>query len=321
VPSILSPVQLTAGASLLQNQGLQISANLTAALSAYNSQPFVSPLLYTISNAGNQITANTLTSLKSIGSNNCPALGDSVPTAYAGTIIASTNPPGFTGTIQTTANTYLGNGDLSKFAQGFSSASSYATSTNQFINSAVNSQNYLGNTFTNTNNMVTGSITGVNLATTAFGADLANLGLLWNLNNLGNLGSPLALTQQIYSIVGVIPALSSAFVEEGVPGEVIINITDPAVSVTDTAQKAMYTAMTKIKDPLLSQILQIVGVKTAGITTMADLLNPYLLFPTSFQSLTVTTAQGARAIYTNPEGSINTTLAQQLPPYTLSSVV
>jgi hypothetical protein len=38
-----------------------------------------------------------------------------------------------------------------------------------------------GNTFTNINNMITGGVTNVNLATQAFGNDLDNLGRLINL--------------------------------------------------------------------------------------------------------------------------------------------
>jgi hypothetical protein len=63
------------------------------------------------------------------------------------------------------------------------------------------------------------------------------------------------------------------------------------------------------------------GVTTQGITTMADLLNPVKLFPNSFQSLTVVTKNGQRAIYTNNQGDVNTTLIQELPNYVVSSAV
>ena len=55
---------------------------------------------------------------------------------------------------------------------------------NLFINSAVNSQTYLANTFSSTNDSITGDITTVNLATQAFGSDLANLGQLIDLTDL-----------------------------------------------------------------------------------------------------------------------------------------
>jgi hypothetical protein len=81
----------------------------------------------------------------------------------------------------------------------------------------------------------------------------------------------------------------------------------------------MYQAMTQITGDSLAQILQVMGVKTVGITTMADLLNPQKLFPNSFATLTVKTANGPRAIYSNTTGSVNTNLLKELPNYIISS--
>jgi hypothetical protein len=214
----------------------------------------------------------------------------------------------------------MGNGDLSKFAQALSIADGYASQTNTFVNSAVNSQTYLGNTFTTTNDMITGDITTVNLATTAFAQDLANLGVLIDLNNLDNLGAPLTLVQRIVAIVGNVPVLAVYFIEQGVPGDVVINLNNPTISVTDSVQKLMYEAMLRITGDDLAQILRLIGVTTTGIATMADLLNPVRLFPLSFQSLTAPTAQGPRAIYINSTGSVNSSLAEELPLYVLSSL-
>ena len=47
---------------------------------------------------------------------------------------------------------------------------------------------------------------------------------------------------------------------------------------SEAQQKAMYNAMTQITGDALTQILQILGVTTTGITTMADLLNPVKIF-------------------------------------------
>jgi hypothetical protein len=214
----------------------------------------------------------------------------------------------------------MGNGDLSKFTQALSIADGYASQTNTFVNSAVNSQTYLGNTFTTTNDMITGDITTVNLATPSFAQDLANLGNLIDLNNLDNLGAPLALVQRIVAIVGNVPVLSVYFIEQGVPGDVVINLNNPTISVTDSVQKLMYEAMLRITGDDLAQILRLLGVTTTGIATMADLLNPLRLFPLSFQSLTAPTAQGPRAIYINSTGSVNSSLANELPLYVLSSL-
>jgi len=316
----LTPLQLNATAGLLQNQGLSANAEFVSAVTAYNSTALISPFLTTIELGVGNVSANTISELETLAANSCAALSDSVPAGYA-TLIVSTNPPGFTGLLTTTANTYMGNGDLSKFCQALSISQGYADQTNTFVNSAVNSQTYLGNTFTTMNNMITGSITAINLNTTAFSSDLINLGQLINLKNLNNLGSPLALVQQIYSITGTIPVVSLAFTAAGVPQSVVLNLTNPAVTVTDSAQALMYHAMTQITGDNLTQILIVLGVTTVGIHTMADLLNPVKLFPNSFQTLTTPTKYGPVAIYINSVGSVNTNLKTQLPPYVMSSLV
>jgi hypothetical protein len=110
------------------------------------------------------------------------------------------------------------------------------------------------------------------------------------------------------------------FVAVGIPVDVVINLTSPAVSVTDSIQRLMYTAMTQITGQALNQILSVMGVTTAGITTMADLLNPVKLFPNSFESLTVTTKFGTRGIYVNSSGSVNQSLVTQLPQYVVRTI-
>lgn len=313
----LTALQLDAAAGLLQNQGIGINANLILAISSYTTTNLISPFLNTISvgATGNILSANVLYELKTLAANSCPALSDSVPTAYnsLGTQMTSV--------VLAEANVDICGNNVSKLVQAVNQAEAYTSQTSIFINSAVNSQTYLADTFTTMNNMITGGVTNVNLATGPLGTDLKNLGLLINLRNLNNFGSPLALVQQLYTVAGVVPALSTAFTAAGIPAAVVLNITNPAASTTDSIQKLMYQAMTTITGDSLSQILTVLGVTTTGITTMADLLNPLKLFPNSYQSLTAPTANGPVAIYLNPNGSVNTALTSQLPPYVVSSLV
>jgi hypothetical protein len=165
------------------------------------------------------------------------------------------------------------------------------------------------------------------LATPAFGSDLSKLGYLIDMEDLNNLGSPLSLIQRIVKLTGSVPSVALTFVDYGVPEEVVVNLTNLTLSVTDAVQKAMYEAMTQVTAAALAQILQVLNITTPNITTMADLLNPYILFPNSFQSLTVPTMNGPRAIYINATGSVNTKLGDTsvtltaLPDYILSSGV
>lgn len=302
---VLTPLQLITGASLLQNQGLTASPELEAAILAYSSTPLMTAFLAA---AAEDPTLDTLSA------NLVPAFSNSLPAAYASLGSQMTTE------ISNQSDTDAGSGDISKFVQALNSAQGYASTSNLFINSAVNSQTYLANTFTTTNNMITGDITAVNLATSPFASDMAKLGNLINLNNLGDLGSPLALVQRIVEISGNIPILSVYFIAAGVPEEIVFNITNPEVSVTDSAQKLMYEAMTMMTDDTLTQVLQVLNVTTPNINSVADLLNPVKLFPNSYQSLTAPTANGPRAIYINSEGTVNSALATELPAYVLSNM-
>lgn len=298
--SVLTPLQLIAGSSLLQNQGLIVSPALTASIAAYNATPLI-----TAFNAAKALDPTLVT----LAANSVPAFSNSLPTAYASL-----------GTQMTTAITAqatldAGSGDISKFIQAFNIATGYGQLTNQFVNSAVNSQTYLANTFTSTNDSITGDVTTVNLATPAFGQDLENLGKAINLSQLDSLGSPLVLIQNIVKTTGNLPSLSVALINQGVPQEIVLNLTRPTLSVTNTIQRLMYLAMTQVTGSDLTQVLKVLNVTTAGISTMADLLNPVKLLPSSFQTLTVTTPAGARAIYLAESGTVNYNLENELPAY------
>ena len=76
--SILTPLQMTAGAGLLQNQGLAPSPEFTAAITAYDNSSVIAPLREAMTTLG-----NAYPTLFTIGSTTCPSLGDSVPTGYS----------------------------------------------------------------------------------------------------------------------------------------------------------------------------------------------------------------------------------------------
>jgi hypothetical protein len=306
---ILTPLQLIAGASLLQNSGIGVAPGLLAAETTYSNTPLMAAYFTALDATGNTYGLSTLTA------NSVPAFSSSVPSAYESLGIQMIP------VINAKATYDAGSGDISKFIQALNLAQSYGATTNQFINSSVNSQTYLADTFTTTNDAITAAITEINLDTTALATDLTNLGQLINLRDLGNLGSPLGLIQQIYSVTGAIPSVSVVFVAAGIPTETVLNFTNPTASVTDSIQRLMYVAMTQITGTGLQQILQVMGVTTVGINNMADLLNPVKIFPNSFQTMTVPTADGPRAIYVDSSGSVNTTLTSQLPAYVMSSLV
>ena len=312
----LTALQLNAASGLLQNQGIGISPNLIVAIDSYENTALISPFLDTIATgSGNILSGNVLGNLRTLAANTCASFSNSLPPAYSALGVQMTNVIIAQATVDICGN------NVSKLTQAVNQAQVYADQTTTFINSAVNSQTYLGNTFTTMNDMITGSISSINLATVPFGTDLQNLGRLIDLSNLDNFGSPLALVRQLYAVSGTIPVLSVAFIEAGVSEEIVVNLTNPNVTVVDSVQRLMYQAMTRITGSDLTQILSVLGVTTVGIKTMADLLNPLKLFPNSYQSLTAPTANGPVAIYIDVDGSINSQLIQLLPPYVVSSLV
>lgn len=326
---VLSPLQIQAGASLLRNTGLRPGPGLTDAVTAYESQPWLAPLIRTISIGGSAtfpnpvpppltttiLTPATVAALQTLAGDTCPALADSIPTQPTYVVgsppvttlfpvpVVSSSAPGFSGLLTQTAQTYLGSGDLSKFSQAFSVVQSYVSTTNTFINSAINAESYLGPTFTGMDSLVTGSLTKVNLDTQGFGRDLEKLGNLIYLGDVALLGFPLAMIQQVVRQAGLVTPLFVALTLAGVDEKIILKLRDPALIVDDSVQKRMYQAMTLISGDDLDQILQILGVTTqtvvtepqsrptqsptnVNIQTMADLLNPVKVFPNSFSTLT-----------------------------------
>ena len=65
VASVLTPLQLNAGAGLLQNQGLAPNVELVTVIAEYNSTALIAPLLDTISvaTAGNILSSSNIDDL------------------------------------------------------------------------------------------------------------------------------------------------------------------------------------------------------------------------------------------------------------------
>jgi len=244
---------------------------------------------------------------------------------------------GFTGVITDIGNTYLGQGNVTVFAQVFSSAQSYINQNNDFINTAVNSQTYLGSTFTSMNSLISGNLTDVNLALPSFGSDLARLGFLIDIGNLGNFGLPSTVFRQLATVTNLTPRITIALRQVGFTVTQIERITDPDATLTDTEEAKLYRAMQLVTGQALQQVcdilqitLPVAGVNTSqpqnpGLDSMADLLNPVKIFPNSFASLTVrtynqNTASELRAIYLDATGNVNSKLVEYLPRYVITVV-
>ena len=303
----LSSVNLIAGAGILGNVGgvaIQANADLTSNISSYTSVAVVDQFA-TIASSG-YISINVV-------ANTFPALTNAIPTAYQGSLGTGT----MTAKITTQSGNILGGGDLGKFEQIFNAASGYQQQANDFIKSPINATDpNVVTGFTSQDNTITGGFSDVTQAFAAFGADVAQLGSLIDLNNLNNLGSPAALLEQVSTLGYPTPGLTTALLDAGISQDAIDNIGEIAFSPAE--EKLIYQAMTTVTGNDLAQVLKILRVTTAGLTTMADLLNPYKLFLRSYITLTAPTASGLRGIYTDTAGSVNSNLATSLPASVLA---
>ena len=322
--SILTPLQMIAGSTLSNNGGVSLANTWTAAVGSYTGTNLISSYFSAVSAAYSNTTANisagTLSSMVTFCSGTVPALADNTPAAYSS--LGTNALSGFTGVVSSQGTSYLGNGNVTVFAQVFSTAQGYVSTTNEYINSSINSQTYLGSTFTTMNSLITGNLSDVTLALGTFGADLAKLGNLIDLDNLGNFGAPAALLRQLVTLTNLTPALSTALTQAGLDEASIGNLTNPNINVDTNLQRLAYIGMQNITGTDLEQVLAIFGITTPNITTMADLLNPVKIFPNSFPSLTVRTynqdtTSVLRAIYDNNQGTVNSKLLIYLPKYVL----
>jgi hypothetical protein len=336
--SVATPLQLWAGVGMYSGNAITTNVVLTTNVAAYNTLAPITNLLTAIGlasgNVGLGITAGTLANLKSIGAsvsgNFCPALGDSVPSNVSLTVGNS----GYVTGIATAANTYLGGGDFGKFAQAFGAAQGYISLTNGIINSAVNvnSDDFLGPTYSGMDNLISGDIGKVNLAFPAFGADLANIGGAVKFARADQIGTPASLLQNLAEagnmINGSTPCVTTALQAQGLSDRNIADLVNNNVQSLfnpngltanqfDVLQKAAYPALVNVTGDCLTEVLSILDCTTPNIVTMADLLNPVKLYPTSFSSLTLPTPDGPVLIY-NTDGSVNSAIEPILNSGTVS---
>ena len=333
MPSVTSPLQLTVSAALLQNQGLRpVPTALTSAIAAFNATTVIQNYAAALAFYNAQTFAKspaTLVNLLSIGSTVCPALGNSIPASPLGTYTYLTNTDGFSNLIDATAAAYIGDGEAGKFCQGFMAVQGYIASTNQYINSSVNVNQYLGPMFTNMDDLVTANIASVSTDLPNFGVDLTKQGNLWNMAKLDLYGTPAGLIQQISALAGIkgrtVPDLQNAMISVGLTATDIANlVNDNRVGLNrptgltqnefDKLQLLAYNSMTMITGDALAQILDILSVTTPNIDSLDDLLNPLIMFPLSYASLQTPSPNGAIPIFSST-GSVNSSIAPVVNSY------
>jgi hypothetical protein len=318
-----------------------INAEFTTAVTTFDTVPFMANLLTVIDeaidNVSLSIAANTLANLTSLGGNVTgnflPALGDSRPSNIS-IVTGSDDFRGLTRELQFQAEKYLGDGNYAIFCQGFAAADAYVTVTNPVIFAADRSNSYLGPTFTNQDDLISGDITRVNLATQEFGDDLSGLGRLIDFANLDFFGTPAGLLSQLSRVGnmlnGTLPSVRAALVSQGLTDTQIsdlvnlnrVGLFNPAGLTPDEfdrLQKRAYAGLCLVTGADLTDVLNILEVSTTNINAMCDLLDPKKIFPRSYSSLTMSVGDRSMLIY-DTNGSVSNAIAPTLDSGVVTAV-
>ena len=314
-----SSVMIIAADGLVNNQGINISGNLSSTINSYVSINAVSSFGNVLINAAPALSSTTFSTLQQLGGTVFPALTDAITPSLASSInlvygnsIANVYGNGvytFTDVILAQADRFLGNTasgnavidgitysgpDLSKFAQIYGMCQGYRITSNQLINS-VNSSEQLDLTFINMDNLTTGGITQINTALRPFGQDLVRLGDTLDFSRLKYFGHPWVLLLQMIAQGGLLPSLYTALVNSGVtPDELSQVQSDPFGTGAQLDQK-IYKALQSLTGAELTQVRILLNVSTPGLTSAADLLNPKKMLPTSYKTLTTRLPSGTTA--------------------------
>ena len=281
------------------------------------------------------ISSTVYNKLISIGSTTIPCLGNSKPSTYNWTGPANTgySTAGNTNTGQlatwnpyNTSNVNFGitqwgfirlpafqawnefnwNGiplnsipEYTDFAASIQLASGYIIFNNTTIHATAQSNNFLQGVYSNMSDLISADISGVNLATNAFGQDLITLGRAINLQKIALFGLPSVLLQTIVINNSLTQSLSLALLSSGLTENEITKIAlDTALGITKEQEQKIYGAFLIIIGRDLEEILIPLNCKTTGLESLADLLNIKKLFPNSYESMTV-------PVYNLDEGPTN----------------
>lgn len=299
----MTPLQINVLSGLLQNQGLQV--NPTAAgyygtisntgvyslIGSLNTDTVLNNCTRSIIEgvAGTSYYSGLIT----IGANTIPALGNSRPPTY--TLTDSVVNYGFIGRIALQALYELNQINtpptvsspntlnLSRFAQAFQQAFAWKNNINSIVVAANNATTFRQGTYSNMNDLITADITGITLATQLWGNDLINIGRAIDLSQIEQFGNPAILLKTMTEYNAVTEAVSLAM------GSQLSNSEIEAAkggNAEQQTQSTLYACFKLITGGDLQTVLDILNVKTSGLNSLADLLNPMMMFPNSYTTLT-----------------------------------
>jgi len=234
----------------------------------------------TIVTAGSFVVGTTYT-ISTVGTTNFTLIG----AAYniLGTTFVASGAGSGTGTASCVSNTP----SYKDFTSSFLTCRNFANYSNNQINTVTNSLTFQQGTFSNQNDLITGDLAGVSLSLQQFGQDLINLGKALNISQISKFGLPSTLLQLINQNNAQTSNLSLALLSVGLTASVVEAISNGSVTPTLAQEQKLYSAFSVVRSTALTQVLVPLSCKTAGLRSLADLLNVKSLFPLSYSTLTV----------------------------------
>jgi hypothetical protein len=214
-------------------------------------------------------------------------------------------------------------------AKTINQAYAFKSAENKNISSLISSKTFMSGTYSNVNDLCSADISGVSLAFAAFGGDLINLGRALDLTNINKFGLPSNLLNTLdkNNVTTATKTVEMALLLAGLSTQEIIEIKTPGYQPTKIQEASIYKAFTYVIDgdggSDLSDVLAKLNCTTEGLASLADLLDPKKIFPTSYKTLTVPkynidrniTNSGKIYYLIYDNGGINTTQLQQLAQY------
>jgi hypothetical protein len=287
-----------AAQGLIEDDALEISAEMQSLLATYVAVPFITNFKAMIDDmqANLYIPDDPLTPLID---EEVPGIQQSVIDAFAHQLddvpflsdviplASDIDATYFSEYIINHANNITGNGSNSVFITHLMAVNGFIKSANQYINSAANSSELSAQTFTSMDSLVTGNITSVNKYTQAFGQDLINTGSLYNFRKLHIFGSPQALVERLiaYNLLTLF-VLEFEFVGIDVYSLQEALADNPNLVLKPSTQKRCYAVFENITDQRVQDVLYVLGIQVPGITILSDLLNISKMFPESASTMT-----------------------------------
>jgi len=304
----LTPLNLNALSGLLQNTGLNINPDATThigtstAPGTYTAGSVVNgTALASLTNAISAahtkgISAGVYGNLITIGASTIPALGNMKPITYTGPwaseiakgIASAYTSYGFLSLfpLQAYQEFHINNGSYSDFLSTYNACYSSMKQANATIQAFVDSSSFLDGSYSNMDDLISGDITGVSTSTLFWGQDLVASGRAIDLSTISTFGNPENLLRTIKQNQAMTQAVNLALLASGLTTSDVLNILNGQTPTTQQ-RTYIYNAFTLILGQDLADILVPLNCQTPNLNSLADLLDPSKLFPTSYQTLTV----------------------------------